>query len=152
MLMGLVLGLVGWLTSEVAPLNPVLQGLVTSSGVTGPPGFSWQHREWGDTWQPRSGQRLPLLDVTWMSGRRQLLFWTVLGLFAGVAGSLVDSWLGATLQYSGYCHKTGRAVGTPGPFVTHISGRPWLSNEAVNALSAAIAATSTAACTWWLCT
>eukprot|EP00775_Hariotina_reticulata_P003607 gene3607-3871_t len=141
MLIGLVLGLTGRLSSEMPPLTLALPGL-----TAGQPSTSWEP----DTCQQHSRSGVPL-QAAWLSGGRQLLFWTVLGLCAGVAGSLVDSLLGATLQYSGYCRRTRRAVGAPGPFVTHISGRPWLSNEGVNAFSAAIAAAGTAACTWWLC-
>ncbi|KXZ46526.1 hypothetical protein GPECTOR_43g963 [Gonium pectorale] len=67
-----------------------------------------------------------------------------LGLVAGLAGSVLDSLLGATLQFSGYDPATGRIVGRPGPGVMRISGVPILDNNAVNAVSASVTAGLTA--------
>ncbi len=67
-----------------------------------------------------------------------------LGLLAGLMGSVLDSVLGASLQYSGYDAHADRVTGKPGPGVQHISGLPILTNNAVNALSASITAAITA--------
>ena len=67
-----------------------------------------------------------------------------LGLIAGLFGSVLDSVLGATLQYSGYDEATGRVTSKPGPGVQHISGLPCLTNNAVNAVSATLTAMVTA--------
>lgn len=67
-----------------------------------------------------------------------------LGLMAGLVGSVTDSVLGATLQYSGYNTATGRVTSTPGHGVQHIAGRPLLSNNLVNFLSASLTAALTA--------
>jgi hypothetical protein len=68
--------------------------------------------------------------------------WPVLaiGLGAGFVGSLIDSCLGATIQFSGYCCEKRRMVSKPGPSVTKVSGINVLSNSAVNFVSAAICA------------
>jgi uncharacterized membrane protein len=63
-----------------------------------------------------------------------------LGLIAGLFGSLLDSLLGATLQFSGYDRAAGRVTSAPGPGVTRVAGRPLLSNNAVNVLSASATA------------
>ncbi|GFR42542.1 hypothetical protein Agub_g3449 [Astrephomene gubernaculifera] len=67
-----------------------------------------------------------------------------LGLMAGLLGSGLDSLLGATLQFSGYHAASGRIVSAPGPGVERIAGRPLLSNNGVNALSASATAALTA--------
>ncbi|PKA64531.1 hypothetical protein AXF42_Ash007276 [Apostasia shenzhenica] len=69
-------------------------------------------------------------DVAW----RQLLAIPV-AAFAGLCGSLIDSVIGATLQYSGYCTMQNKVVDQPGATVVKISGKNILDNNAVNAAS-----------------
>ena len=64
----------------------------------------------------------------------------VFGAVAGVFGSLIDSVLGATIQYSGWCSERQKVVSKPGPTVTRISGLEILSNSAVNFVSGVITA------------
>jgi len=60
---------------------------------------------------------------------------------AGLMGSLIDSLLGSTLQFSGLDTKTGTIVEQPGPGVKQISGVPVLNNHAVNFVSCLLTAT-----------
>ncbi|XP_002406957.2 transmembrane protein 19 [Ixodes scapularis] len=59
----------------------------------------------------------------------------VVGALAGSLGSLIDSFLGATLQYSGLDASSGRIVEEPGPGVKHVSGINLLDNHSVNLIS-----------------
>ncbi|XP_032914460.1 transmembrane protein 19 isoform X2 [Catharus ustulatus] len=64
----------------------------------------------------------------------------VFGAAAGLLGSIVDSYLGATMQYSGFDQTIGMVVNHETKDSKHISGKPILDNNAVNLFSSVIIA------------
>ncbi|CAH2277896.1 transmembrane 19 [Pelobates cultripes] len=59
----------------------------------------------------------------------------IYGAVAGLAGSVIDSYMGAIMQYSGYDENTGQIVNHPTRDAKLISGKPILDNNAVNLFS-----------------
>lgn len=64
----------------------------------------------------------------------------VYGGVAGLLGSLLDSFLGANMQYSGFDSSVGKVVSYESMTTQHISGKPILDNNAVNLFSSLLVA------------
>uniref|UniRef100_A0A8D8TA40 Transmembrane protein 19 n=2 Tax=Cacopsylla melanoneura TaxID=428564 RepID=A0A8D8TA40_9HEMI len=76
-----------------------------------------------------------MVDPSWLASSPSQ--WPVIPIcgLSGLVGSIIDSVLGATVQYSGFDESRKVVVSQPGPGVKHISGRKVLDNDSVNLLS-----------------
>ncbi|XP_060695728.1 transmembrane protein 19 isoform X1 [Hemiscyllium ocellatum] len=72
----------------------------------------------------------------------------IYGAAAGFLGSILDSYLGAVMQYSGFDEDSGMVVNHITPNGRHISGKPILDNNAVNLFSAILIALLLPGLTW----
>ncbi|KAM6386761.1 transmembrane protein 19 isoform 3-T4 [Alca torda] len=73
----------------------------------------------------------------------------VFGAAAGLLGSIVDSYLGATMQYSGFDQNIGMVVSYQTKNSKHISGKPILDNNTVNLFSSIIIALVLPSMSWF---
>ncbi|NWU52122.1 TMM19 protein, partial [Dromas ardeola] len=73
----------------------------------------------------------------------------VFGAAAGLLGSIVDSYLGATMQYSGFDQNIGMVVSYQTKDSKHISGKPILDNNTVNLFSSIIIALVLPSMSWF---
>jgi len=73
----------------------------------------------------------------------------VFATWAGLFGSLVDSFLGATCQYSGFCMLRKKVVSEICSTTKHISGVNILSNHQVNLFSSIIVALVCPVCAYY---
>ena len=85
-------------------------------------------------------QWLCIKSEHWSASPSQTFPLLLIGLFAGLFGSIVDSLLGATVQYSGLDKISNKVVEHSGPGIEHISGTALLDNHSVNLLSNLITA------------
>ncbi len=81
---------------------------------------------------------IALTGVYWYNNN--ILFYFVLVIFAGLAGNLIDSVLGSTVQAQfrcGICGKTTEKRVHCGKITTLVSGYKWINNDLVNFVSSA---------------
>ena len=125
-----------WAT-ELGMLSRTPPRLITTGGVV-PVGTSGGISALGTLAALAGGATIGLAAGLLPSG---LAWWTALplGLVSGLAGSLVDSLLGASLQRQGYCPScqaaTEARIHYCGAATEPTRGYAWLGNDAVNFLA-----------------
>lgn len=100
---------------------------------------SYAGHSFGTSWKARHFGRA--LEARW----QVVALLLGLGLLSGVVGCMLDSVLGALVQFSGWDDEQKRVVSAPDKGVKHIAGRHWLDNNAVNFVAAAAIAGGAAA-------
>lgn len=88
-----------------------------------------------------------LWPASWQAAAAQ---WQLipLGVVLGLVGSLIDSLLGATVQFTGVTR--GKLTSTYSEGTVHVSGIPLLSNNGVNLVSASLCAVIASQLAAWL--
>ena len=121
-----------WAT-ELGVLNPASPRLITNLRKRVEKGTSGGISLYG-TIASLLGASAIALPAAWFAGN-----WVLFPLvaFAGLAGSLFDSWLGATVQAMYYCPTDEKEtekhpLHTCGAQTVHIRGWSWLNNDWVN--------------------
>ena len=71
---------------------------------------------------------------------REIALLSLVGFIGGFGGSLLDSFLGATVQATHYDNETNKIAKRSGPTTKHVGGWSFLSNEMVNVVSTALSA------------
>jgi len=128
--------------SELGVLSPKPPRLITNLGRVVAPGTNGGVTMAGTAASAAGGLFIGAMYAcaSFVSGGAELpaVYALLTGLFAGLFGSLADSLLGATVQYSGL-DEDGRVHNKPmaGLKLRRIGGHDWLTNSAVNVISAA---------------
>lgn len=102
------------------------------------------------------GLFLPAIGA-WIKGQswpRPLLWLPISATIGGVAGCLVDSFLGATAQGVYYCERCEKLCENRwhscGEQAQQVRGWSWLTNDGINLVSTVVGAAITAGCVAWL--
>jgi uncharacterized protein (TIGR00297 family) len=150
-----------WAT-ELGVLSRVPPRLITTGEVV-PPGTSGGVSQLG-TWASAAGALLigtlatALTQVgSLISGNGwslQAISYTLVAVAGGLAGSLFDSLLGATVQGMYYCEECGKetesAIHHCGQPARPLRGWEWLNNDLVNLISSLIGGVVAASVAWVL--
>ena len=125
-----------WAT-ELGVLNPTPPRLITNFSKRVEKGTSGGISLWGTGASLLGSAVIALPAVMLAPGAALTAAQGLLITFAGLAGSLFDSWLGATVQAMYYCPTDKKEtekhpLHTCGTETVHIRGWKWLNNDWVN--------------------
>ncbi len=124
-----------WAT-EIGTLNRQPPRLITTGKIT-TPGTSGGITPLGTSVAALGATALGLFYA--LMQRQRYLSFSLIALLSGLAGSLFDSFLGATVQVMYYCptcnKETERPLHNCGTSTTFMRGVPWINNDTVNFLA-----------------
>jgi len=158
----LAVALADWAGSELGllsaqPPRDIVSGRATRAGVAGAISVLGAVASLAAAWLVGLAALLASMTVAWLGHQdlpRTFLWLPLAAMVAGMLGSLLDSFLGASAQGIYYCEGCERHSEEPihvcGRPALPIRGWPWLTNSLINWVSGIVGSAAMVTLTIWL--